>query len=105
MIIKSLSIQNIKSIGNKINLHFEDGINILIGPNGGGKSNIMDILNIVLNTYFIFHCQLQTTLQLSSVSLQRFTETGLRNEYYTVAFSSKRGSLMPHLSLSSMSPQ
>jgi len=25
--------------------------------------------------------------------------------YYTVAFSSKRGSLMPHLSLSSMSPQ
>lgn len=55
MIIKSLSIQNIKSIGNKVTLHFEDGINILIGPNGGGKSNIMDILNIVLNTYFIWH--------------------------------------------------
>jgi predicted ATP-dependent endonuclease of OLD family len=55
MIIKSLSIQNIRSIGEKITINFEDGINILIGPNGGGKSNILDILNFVINKYFIHH--------------------------------------------------
>ena len=57
MIIKSIAIQNIKSIGKKIRISFEDGSNIFIGPNGGGKSNLMDILHITLNTYFIWHWQ------------------------------------------------
>jgi putative ATP-dependent endonuclease of the OLD family len=55
MKISSLEIQNIKSVGEKIQLHFEQGINIFIGPNGSGKSNVMDILNTVLHTYFIWH--------------------------------------------------
>lgn len=55
MKINSLEIQNIKSIGEKIKLHFEQGINIFIGSNGSGKSNVMDILNTVLHTYFIWH--------------------------------------------------
>lgn len=55
MKISSLEIQNIKSVGEKIQLRFEGGINIFIGPNGSGKSNVMDILNIVLHTYFIWH--------------------------------------------------
>lgn len=57
MIIKSIAIQNIKSIGGKITVSFEDGTNIFIGPNGGGKSNLMDVLHITLNTYFIWHWQ------------------------------------------------
>jgi predicted ATP-dependent endonuclease of OLD family len=55
MKISSLEIQNIKSVGNKIQLHFEQGVNIFIGPNGSGKSNVMDTLNTVLHTYFIWH--------------------------------------------------
>lgn len=55
MKISSLEIENIKSIGDKIQLHFEQGINIFIGPNGSGKSNVMDILNTVLHSYFIWH--------------------------------------------------
>lgn len=55
MKISSLEIQNIKSVGEKIQLHFEQGINIFIGPNGSGKSNVMDILNTVLHTFFIWH--------------------------------------------------
>ncbi|MDP2947351.1 MAG: AAA family ATPase [Nanoarchaeota archaeon] len=55
MKISSLEIQNIKSVGDRIQLHFEQGINIFIGPNGSGKSNVMDILNTVLHTYFIWH--------------------------------------------------
>jgi len=55
MKISLIEIQNIKSIGEKIQLHFEQGVNIFIGPNGGGKSNIMDVLNTVLHAYFIWH--------------------------------------------------
>ncbi len=55
MKISSLEIQNIKSVGEKIQFRFDQGINIFIGPNGGGKSNVMDILNIFLHTYFIWH--------------------------------------------------
>ena len=55
MIISLVEIQNIKSIGEKIQFCFEKGINIFIGPNGSGKSNIMDILNTVLHTYFLWH--------------------------------------------------
>lgn len=55
MKISLLEIQNIKSIGEKIQLYFERGINIFIGPNGSGKSNVMDILNTILHTYFIWH--------------------------------------------------
>lgn len=55
MKITLLEIQNIKSVGDKIQLHFEQGINIFIGPNGSGKSNVMDTLNTVLHTYFIWH--------------------------------------------------
>ena len=51
MIIKSLIIENLKSIGEKITINFDDGLNILIGPNAGGKSNIMDILYLTLNDY------------------------------------------------------
>lgn len=57
MIISSLEIQNVKSIGEKVELHFEPDINIFIGANGSGKSNVMDILNTVLHTYFIWHWQ------------------------------------------------
>ncbi len=56
MTINSIKIQNIRSIGEKISVSFEkSGLNILIGTNGGGKSNLMDIINIVLNNYFICH--------------------------------------------------
>ena len=35
MKITSLEIQNIKSVGDKIQLYFEQGINIFIGPKNG----------------------------------------------------------------------
>lgn len=70
MKINSIQIQNIKSIGDEIQLHFEQGINIFIGPNAGGKSNIMDILNIVLHTYFIWHWH-ESTEPLGKITYQK----------------------------------
>ena len=52
MKIKNLTIKNVKSFKNKVNIEFNDKINILIGPNGGGKSNLLDIITIVIRKYF-----------------------------------------------------
>lgn len=55
MKIDRFKIANIKSIGKEISFSFGGDINILIGPNAGGKSNLMDIINMVLNEFFIWH--------------------------------------------------
>src|SRR3990170_2148946 len=54
MKIKAIEIKNIRSFGNKVHINLGSRLNIMIGPNAGGKSNFLDILNISLN-YFLFH--------------------------------------------------
>lgn len=53
MNINSLTIRNIRSFGEPITIDFENGLNIFIGPNAGGKSNLLDILNVILNYFFV----------------------------------------------------
>ncbi len=54
MKIKRLEIENARSFKEKTILNFQDGINIFIGSNGGGKSNLMDIVNIIVGYFFIY---------------------------------------------------
>ncbi|MBD2066097.1 AAA family ATPase, partial [Leptolyngbya sp. FACHB-671] len=53
MKVSSLSIKNVKSFKDSTALLFDKKFNILVGPNGGGKSNLLDILNIVLRNFFL----------------------------------------------------
>lgn len=48
MFLKSLEIYGFKSFADKANLVFSDGITSLLGPNGCGKSNIVDAIKWVL---------------------------------------------------------
>ena len=48
MFLKSLEIYGFKSFADKVNLNFADGITSLLGPNGCGKSNIVDAIKWVL---------------------------------------------------------
>ena len=48
MIIKRLELQGFKSFSEKTKLIFHSGITAIIGPNGTGKSNIVDALLWVL---------------------------------------------------------
>ena len=48
MFLKSLEIYGFKSFADKVNLDFADGITSLLGPNGCGKSNIVDAIKWVL---------------------------------------------------------
>ena len=54
MKIQKLVLQNVKSFRDEVTIEFKKGLNVFIGPNTGGKSNLMDILNISLGYYFIY---------------------------------------------------
>ena len=51
MKISEITIENIKSFRSRTHLAFSDNLNILTGPNGGGKSNLLDILAVTINQY------------------------------------------------------
>lgn len=54
MKVSSISLSNVKSFRSTEKIEFNEENNILIGPNGGGKSNLLDSLTVVLNHYFLY---------------------------------------------------
>ncbi len=54
MNITSIGIRNVKSFREETQIQFDPDFNILVGPNAGGKSNLLDIITIVMRHFFIF---------------------------------------------------
>src|SRR5467141_1674139 len=70
MKIKRFRLTNITSYKEPTEFAFDDRINILIGPNGGGKSNVQKALAMVLSTYFIQQYEFKSNDQ--EVSIEPF---------------------------------
>ena len=47
LFVKALSLNGFKAFAEKITFHFDEGINGLVGPNGCGKSNLIDAIKWV----------------------------------------------------------
>lgn len=69
MKVRRIAITNITSYRNRTEFIFDNGINILIGPNGGGKTNLQRIIALTLSKYFIHQWQFRSDNNTSGVEV------------------------------------
>ena len=90
MFLKRLSIHGFKSFADRTEIEFNDGITALLGPNGCGKSNVVDAVKWVLGEHAIKSLRAERMedvifsgtesrkpLGMAEVSLSIANETGL----------------------------
>lgn len=71
MQLTKLEIKGFKSFGDKITLHFKEGVTAIVGPNGCGKSNVVDAIRWVLGE--------QSTKMLRSEKMENIIFNGTKN--------------------------
>ncbi|RYE17652.1 MAG: chromosome segregation protein SMC, partial [Sphingobacteriales bacterium] len=70
MQLTKLEIKGFKSFGDKITINFDDGVTGIVGPNGCGKSNVVDAIRWVLGE--------QSTRALRSEKMENIIFNGTR---------------------------
>ena len=54
MRIESITIKNVRSFKESITFSPNKAFNVLVGANGSGKSNLMDIVYVTLRHFFLY---------------------------------------------------
>lgn len=70
MQLTRLEIKGFKSFGDKITIHFNEGVTAIVGPNGCGKSNVVDAIRWVLGE--------QSTRMLRSEKMENIIFNGTK---------------------------
>lgn len=53
MLLRRIAIENVRSFLERQEVLFDGPITIIIGPNGGGKTNLLDTVVIMLRRYLL----------------------------------------------------
>lgn len=69
MKLKRLAVQNVTSYKSRTEFVFDEGINILIGTNGGGKTNLQRLISLTLTKFFIRQYQFKRNDQEAAIEL------------------------------------
>ncbi len=70
MQLTKLEIKGFKSFGDKVTIHFNEGVTAIVGPNGCGKSNVVDAIRWVLGE--------QSTRMLRSEKMENIIFNGTK---------------------------
>lgn len=71
MQLTKLEIKGFKSFGDKVTINFNEGVTAIVGPNGCGKSNVVDAIRWVLGE--------QSTRTLRSEKMENIIFNGAKN--------------------------
>jgi chromosome segregation protein len=93
MRIKRLEIQGFKSFADRTVLHFGDGITGVVGPNGCGKSNIVDALRWAMGEQSAKHLRGDGMSDVIFAGSESRGPMGMAE--VTITFKNDDGSLMP----------
>lgn len=69
MKIRRLAVQNVTSYKQRTEFTFDAGINILIGTNGGGKTNLQRLIALTLTKFFIHQYQFKHNDQEAAIEI------------------------------------
>lgn len=104
MRVKRLEIQGFKSFKDKTVIHFDDGVTGIVGPNGCGKSNIVDSFFWVMGEQSTKHLRGSGQEDLIFNGSEKYTPSGLAEVTMVLATGSQPSNLPEGMSVRDLPP-
>src|SRR3989344_343514 len=93
MKVKRLDIQGFKSFKDKTVIHFDEGVTGIVGPNGCGKSNIVDAFFWVMGEQSVKHMRADGQLDLIFNGSEKYAPLSMAEVTMTLATGASAASI------------